>query len=229
MEPRIYQFYNNNNNNNNTRAVSPSLSNWSPIVPNPLDNYQEQEAGYGFPMIQRSFAFDEWDDDSSDEASSFVSSGNNDDHDEAPRHNPETLDTIPSVAYGRTIYDATQQPASKKSKVTRPTLDTYMTVIYLDDNVVKGSFSTSTETFGNNETAYHHFQHPIHSQLLCQSIPRQSKTYRWTSATPPASNQPPVMPHHDLHNDADERSYSSSESEPPCPPIPEYITVYKNE
>ena len=224
MEPRIYQLYN----NATSRAVSPTFSNWSPMVPNPLDSYPDQDIPEpyddGFPMIRRSIAFDEWDDDDESKETSSSSSSNRNDSREGPQSHPEILAAIPSVAFGRHIYDATQsqvpQLALKKSKTSHPKLDTYMTVTHLDD-ILKTSSSTSTETSGNNNNFQ---QHP----LPCQGIPRQSWTYRWTSATPTGSSQLPALPRQSMYNETDDASFSS-ESEPPCPPIPEYITVYKNE
>lgn len=237
MEPRIYQFY--NNTADTLRPVSPTFSNLSPMVPNPLDSYREQQEEQDksrshFPVIQRSFAFDEWDEDNEDDEVSYNSSNRSGDN---SRCQPETLAVI-TVEYGHTIYDATQgqfQPqASNRSQVLPLSLDTYMTVSHLNDTVTSKihnkttSFSTSTETSGNNN--HHDYQqfHHSHSspfEFVCQSIPRHSMTYRWTTEN---TEQPNEAPNNGGMEDTDDHSNSSGASETLCP-IPEYITVYKNE
>ncbi|KAL3915991.1 MAG: hypothetical protein SGILL_005384, partial [Bacillariaceae sp.] len=149
MEPRIYQLYDNNA-VDMLRPVSPTHSNWSAMmVPNPLDtcHVQPEDVQHEtkFPVIQRSFAFDEWDDDEDnyDEVANFTSNLYNTES----RFQPKPLAVISAVEHGRTIYDATQRlmPAvSNDSKDAPPSLNTYMTVTHLNDTVTSNNQNKAT-------------------------------------------------------------------------------------
>jgi hypothetical protein len=215
------------------------------MVPNPLDlsdvetnpqTHQEdghRESQQSFPSIHRSFAFDEWDEEEEDGVSSSKYFSDNGDEEEEARCKSEILSVIPSVEHGRTIYDATHHdPIHQHDPNNLFPLDTYMTVIHLDDTKILKTSSTSTETCGDGD-------HNLHSKFICPSIRRYSTAYRWGvdySFQLPENQK--------LHAHARPLSYpvmggtegaeegeswcSSSASGRPFP-VPEFVVVYKNE
>ncbi|KAG7352090.1 hypothetical protein IV203_008138 [Nitzschia inconspicua] len=244
MQPRIFQLH-----SAPTRAVSPALSDWSPMVSNPMDQNEGRTTGQtteivgfldledepSFPCIRRSFAFDEWDEEE-EEAEDIASNYSNNDEEQDPRCEPEALAVIPTFENGRIIYDATHCDSSYSHFQSNPTsFDTYMIVIHLDDTKLlrtSSTTSTSTETIGDPN---------LRTKFTCPSILRQSITYRWGSgysfqqknklhsSDRPSSYQ--VLETNGYYETGTNEKLSresSSTSDHPFP-VPEYVVVYKTE
>jgi hypothetical protein len=231
MEPRNYQFF-----SGMVRSVSPAVSEWSPIVVKNNENDNGNKGGNDmysqsknrleedddqqcqFPAIHRSFAFDEWDNDDDYDYDDAVS-----------RCQPDVVTSMP-------LFEQRNQEHNFPQSFDRyalPSLDTYMTVIALDDKKV-----TYTDQ-------------SLHSYLHCPSIQRHSTTYRWTTSQSyddewADSRDEPMCggftdDGHHRQNENDVPYFHSSETngvleESPVDsqsdhshPIPEFIVVYKQE
>ena len=142
----------------------------------------------------------------------------------SPEHPPEKFAAIPAIEYN---YDLSKYPMHSyassvpRSKPKLPPLDTYMTVIPLEDDQWKPSFSDGTMM------GYDDVSQLLTTQPQCEHLLRNAITYRWSTST---LTQSPVNQEEGRtlgvkfwEEDDRDASVSSPSS------IPKFIEFYKKE